>query len=362
MSGGAVSYRSQHDVRKALRDAAGETGYSLDDEQPMLLAWLCEGNLLDLLSALNAATGTRHFADPSDDRDLWYAYTSRNRQWKVQGAADASLDAASANVTGADSWTYTADALVNRQRATVDEPSPPDWPTKVWEYDLLPPLPRVVKLGSPLAIRPAFADYVIDGPTISAVFGAGDHAVLDYQHHGQTGDLTITADGADATLTALSITGYIVDRAPSATYSADDTASQALPRGVREAPEVGGDLAGPLVTAQGLADHVVWRFAGMPTRGGVLRPTATVVNWLPHAFRWDLYDTLALTIAQLNTSARVFEVVGLSEVWTVAASAAQVSVTTAYQLQERRVQPGDGSPTFFTLGTSVLDGADVLAY
>lgn len=364
MSGGSVSYRSQHDVRKAWLDAAGETGYSLDEEQPMLLTWLSEGTLLDLLQGMNAANGTRDFADPSDSRDSWYAYTTRNRQWKLGASADAAIDGAGGTgytVTGTDGWAVTADAIVNRDSATVDEPSAPLWPTLVWEYQLLPPLPRVVKLGTPLPIRVAFADYVIDGPVVTVELASGSYASVGYEHHGQTADLTITAIGADATVTAIRITGYIVDRAPSATFTADDLTSQAIPRGVRQGPDVGGDLAGPLVTASGTARHVVWRYAGTSARGGLLRVSVTLVNWLPHAFRWDLYDLVAFTSAQLRVTARVFEIVGIDEACQMAASATGRMWTTTLTLQEARLQPG-GSPSFFKLDSSLLDGADVLAY
>lgn len=365
MSGGSVSFKSQHDVRKALLDAAGETGYSLDEEQPMLLAWLCEGSLLDLLSALNAATGTRHFADPADTPSAWYAYTTRNRQWKLTAAADAAIDAAGGtgySVTGIDGWRVTADGIVNQQRATVDEPSAPQWPSRVWEYDLLPPLPRTVRLGTPLSIRVQFADYVVDGPVVSVTLASGGHASVDYEHHGQTADLTITPIAADAVVTSLHIEGYIVDRAPSASYTADDAASQALPRGVRAGPEIGGDMAGPLATARGLADHMVWRYADMPGHKGVIRPTATLANWLPWAFRVDLYDVVSVTSAQLRATARLYEVVGISERCDRAVAGGPVYWTTTLTLQERRLQTGD-TTSFFTLDTSALTtGTDVLAY
>ena len=360
MNGGAGSFLSQHDVRKALLDYAMEP-YSLDEEQPMLLTWLCEGMLLDLLQAMNAANGTRHFVDPQDSRDDWYLYTTRNRQWKLdQEAGDASIDAAVQHVTSSSGWRVSADAVVNRDTATVDEPRAPDWPTLVWTYDLLPPLPVTVPVGTPLSLDASFADYVLDCPEVVVTLAAGSAAYTGYRHHGQTGDLTITATGSDATVTGISVHGRIVDRAPTATYTADGT-GQALPRGVRDGPPVGGDFAGPMVTARGLSDHLVWRYSDQPVRGGVLRPALTVANWLPHGLRVDLYDVVSVSSPQLRVSGRLFEVVGIDEQWHRAADSGAVFVEQALQLQECRLQAADALK-LFRLDSSALDGTDVLAY
>ena len=59
---------AQGAIRSALLVAANEPRVNLASEITPLYIDLTSGILLDLLTAINAANGTRHFIDPADSR------------------------------------------------------------------------------------------------------------------------------------------------------------------------------------------------------------------------------------------------------------------------------------------------------
>lgn len=345
---------SQGDLREALLLAAGEdpTVLNLDNEIGPLFISLTSGMLLDLLTQINAANGTRHYIRPADNRDDWYAYTTVNRQWKLGVGADIALDASDEHVTAIDGWRITADTVVNQQKATVDEPEFPIPPIKLWEWQGLPPLPLTIKSGAPLTFDATYSDYVLSCPDL-VLTSSGDALTISFLHHGYSSTVTLASAGT-TTVTALSIEGRQAVRDPSFTYSSDDTASQAFPRGIRAGAEISGDFVGPKAEARGIAQHMTWRY-GDPS----LRPSATVENWLPIALEHDLFDTVAFTSAQLRATGVVFEMVGITEEWRRApTSPIAPHVITTYQWQQQKA-----TVPLFRLDSSLLDGdPDVLAY
>jgi hypothetical protein len=82
------------------------------------------------------------------------------------------------------------------------------------------------------------------------------------------------------------------------------------------------------------------------------------VNWIPDQFEIDLYDIVSITVAELQMTSRLFEVVGLTHDWLRGAASTKSHVTT-YVLQECAVQ---SDPGWFVLDTSELDSAAILAY
>jgi hypothetical protein len=165
---------------------------------------------------------------------------------------------------------------------------------------------------------------------------------------GRTALLEITSAGTTS-IRHLVVEGRLARRLVAESVVEDNTASQAPPRGVRAGAPIAGDFVGVLASARGIASHVVWRY-GDPQ----YRPTLTVEDWLPGMLEIDLYDILEVTIYQLGATLR-FEVVGLTI--TLAKDALLPVVT--YVLQQCRVQT---DPGWFIVGTSLLDGPDVLAY
>ena len=152
-------------------------------------------------------------------------------------------------------------------------------------------------------------------------------------------------------MTVLDIVGRQAVRLAPLSHIANDTASQAFPRGVRAGGDISGDLIGPFANAVGIAEHIVWRY-GAP----LVRPSATVANWLPTALGLDLFDLVDVTSTQLHVSAKVMEIVGLTETVHRAAPDAEF-IETVFQLQEAKVVA-----PFFTWDVSVWDGPDLWAY
>jgi hypothetical protein len=341
---------SQGAIRLALLTAANEPRTDLASEITPLYIDLTSGILLDLLTAINAANGTRHFIDPMDNRDDWYNYTTRNRQWRLGAAADASLSAASEHVTAIDGWRITADTVINQQIATVDEPDFPLAYIKVWDWANLPPLPLTIYAGKPLVTTATYSDYVLSCPDLIIV-SSGDPLTTTLAHHGYSSTITLASAGTTV-VKAFSVAGRQAVREPSVTHSADDLTSEALPRGIRAGPEISGDFVGAFASAIGISEHMVWRY-GTPTK----RPSLTVENWLPTQFQIDLFDVISFTSVQLKVSALKFEIVGLTERVDRAPDNLAYHVVTTYQLQEQKVHA-----MFFTLDVSELDGADELAY
>jgi hypothetical protein len=336
--------RTQRDFRAAVLAAAGESRTSLPREPFSLALSSWDGSALDALESLNGATGTRHSARPEDDRDDWYAYTARNRLWRLDGTADAAVDDAtgdSPGITDSSGWRLSGDTVINRQRASVTPVSFTPWGVTVWECDALP-----VSMDAETRVWMLDFDDYVDAPSVSAAFTGSAPSII-LEPFGASARLTVFTAGPTV-LTALSIQGSIAQRGVTEGFVADDAASQAL-RGVRSGGDVGGDLVGPPASARGLAAHMVWRY-GSPQ----FRPTLTVEAWMPQQFEVDLYDTISVTIAQLPLADRLFEVVGITH----ELIAAPVWRTT-YVLEECRAQ---ADPGWFTVGSSLLGGTDKLAY
>jgi hypothetical protein len=341
--------RAQGAFRAAVLAAAGETRTDLAHEIATMPLSNADGDLLGVLEALNKANGTRHFCKPADSPYTWYAYTTRNRQHGLTGTADAALSVESDHVTGSTGWRLSADTVINRQSATVVPIVFTPGTLTVWEAS---DLPIEVTTARPYEVVVSFDDFVA-GPILDiASTGATVTAVLT--PFGQAAKVSLSVASGTATVLALSIEGSLARRPPAETAVANDTASQAGSRGIRAGADISGELVGTLASARGIAEHVVWRY-GTPQ----LRPTLTVVNWIPEMFELDLCDIIAVTSPQMSLTSHLFEIVGLTLEGIVAASADLCYHVATYVLEECRVQ---SDPGWFVLNSSLLDSADSLAY
>ena len=340
---------SHREFRQAVLGVAGETRYSLAHENQTMPLSHADGTLGPVLDAINSINGTRHLAKPADFYADWYSYTTRNRQWRLDGTSDASLSASSQHVTSTDGWRLSADTVINQQKATVTPVVFTPGNFTVWEAEQLPitvdgdhPYSRFVEFDD--VVSYAGVNYASTGDPVTATLSP----------FGTSAKLELSVDPGDAALvTALTIQGRLARRLPAESYVADDTTSQSAPRGVRAGSEIGNEYLGVIASARGIAQHVTWRY-GNPQ----LRPTLTVENWFPDQFELDLYDVIAFTSTHLGMDAVLFEIVGLTHQANVASPTVQHHVTT-YVLQESRVQ---SDPGWFVLDTSELDSADILAY
>jgi hypothetical protein len=339
-------FRSQGALRAAILAAAGETRTSLAHEITTVPLSSWDGSALSALEALNRVNGTRHFAHPADSAGDWYDYVTRNRQWGLDGSAGASVDAGADHVTGSDGWRLSADTVINQQRATATPITFTSGQVSAWEAESLP-----FTFTGTRVFWAEFDDY-LDAPVVDINY-TGTAPTATLESFGATGKLTLVTAGT-TTVTGLSIEGRLARRGVAESHVADDLTSQAGPRGIRSGSEISGDWVGVLASARGIAEHVVWRY-GSPQ----YRPTLTIHNWFPEMFEVDLYDVIAVTIAQLGMTARHFEIVGLTHEGRIAASATVCHHILTLVLQECRVQ---ADPGWFILDSSLLDGADVLAY
>lgn len=347
----------QWQVRAALLTAAGETHVNLSPEVDPVAVELYSGNLLSLLTEMNAGNGTRHFIRPADDRDDWYDYTTYNRNVKFNGTADAAIDALTDNVVSVDGWRLSADTVLNQQKATVDWPDFPYAPILVWDYDGVPGLPLTVVDGSPLIVTATYSDFVLSCPSL-LLAASGDDLTVTLINQGFGAEITLASEGTTV-IETFSLYGREAVREPEQTFTANDAGSQAFPRGVRAGPDISGDMVGVMASARGISQHLVFRYAGLPLGDGLTpmkRPSLTVVNWLPHALQTDLFDVYAFTSIQLQADGILFEVVGLDETVDRAPTVGDPYIATTYQLQEARLQT---PVTWFTLDESALDtGSD----
>lgn len=160
-----------------------------------------------------------------------------------------------------------------------------------------------------------------------------------------------SADGA--VVSSVRVVGRQVVRGQDITVTADDTASQGQ-YGVRSGSDIASTYVGTTAEAQGIVDHIVWRFA-QPLK----RPSVDLHNLFPDMLAHDLYEQAGLTVAALYVTDRRFEIVGVSGSCVLAANASTQDWTVTWQLQESRLQ---ADQQFFTLDVSALNGPDLLGY
>jgi hypothetical protein len=83
---------------------------------------------------------------------------------------------------------------------------------------------------------------------------------------------------------------------------------------------------------------------------------AVEASGVPDVFAWDLYDLVAVTVGQLNVSAVLFEIVGVSGKIVMATDVTFYAEVT-WLLAEARLL----DDPLFTWGTSIWGGGDVWA-
>lgn len=342
--------RSQADVRAEVLGALGVTNLDLCPEPTTLPLSGADGLALNILDALNASNGTRHFAKPADNPTDWYVYTSVRRTSGLDGTSDASVDAGAEHVTGTSGWRISADGVINQQRASVTDIT---FPARVvvWQHDVLP-----LTVTDPITLWADFGDYV-DGPVVEAN-SDGDALTTTLTPFGDTAKIELSSAGTSV-ITSLVIRGRLVQRGSTLSVVIDDEASQADSRGIRAGSDLTGDYVGTITSAEGFARHIVYRFADAR-----YRPTMTVVNWFPEMFELDLFDRISFTSSQLGLTGRLFEIVGLTHHGINAAADGAGNPTAVYHettfvLQECREQT---DPGWWVWDVSEWDEGDVWHY
>jgi len=342
--------RSHATLRQLALVIGGEdlTRLALDHEIKTMPLSHADGNLLDVLQNINSVNGTRHFIRAADNFSDWYAYTSRNRFWRLDGTSDVSLDAGSDHVTGLSGLRLSQDTVINRQRALVEPIVFTSGDFTVWEAETLP---FDVTTRNPVSMWVRFDDVVRDPVLNIASTGSTLSATLT--PYASTAQIDLSVASGTATVSALSVQGRLARRAPQESVVSDNRDSQEAPRGIRAGSDIDGEYLGVLAEARGIAEHITWRY-GSPQA----RPELVLENKFPEMFERDLYDNLDLTSTQLALSGFLFEIVGVAHEGIVASAAVKYHRTT-YVLQESRVQ---ADPGWFYLDDagSLLDDTAVL--
>lgn len=347
----AAEGRTQQGLRQAILEAdplfTAGAHQDLAAEVDGLPISSASSDMLSALTAINDVNGTRHFILPSDVRDDWFTYVTRNRWYKIGSAADDSIDAASQNVTALPGWRVSSDTVVNQQGATVIPVAFSPAIELVWEYASAP-----LVITGPVVLWADFPDYVRAASLVAVTSAAVTTSLTSY---GTRARIDLDTSDPLATFTHVQVYGYPVIRGNVQSYVANDTASQETGfRGVRAGATVTGDDVGTIAAATGIALFMVWKFAN-----GLKRPSMTLANWIPNAFAVDLLDLLDFTSVQLKVTDLLFEIVGLSEVTSRAVTGGPVYYQTTFGLQESPVQ----TPTeYFTWDVSTWDGPDTWAY
>ena len=338
--------RSHKALRQAILDAAGITSYTIPPEIETMPLSSADGNAAQLLDELNRATGTRHFIEPGDSATAWFSYVARDRHWHLAGTAQGTL-AGTAHVDPPSGWRRSADTVINQQRVTFEPVTFTPATVTVWEQD---PVPFSFTSAASQTFWVDFDDFV-DSPTVDISY-TGSTVTSTLTPFGETAKLVLTSGGT-STVSALSIEGALARRAPAESVVANNTTSQADPRGIRSGSDISGDYVGVLASARGLAEHVVWRF-GSPQ----VRPTLTVQNWFPYQFDLDLFDLISFSSTELGVTSRLFEIVGLVHEGNHAGTAA-IHHTATYTLQECRVQ---SATNWFQTDVHAPDGSAITGY
>lgn len=349
--------RSQQAFREQVLLAIPESRYVLASEiQTLPFSSADQQDALTLLTAINNANGTRHFVHPEAVKSDWYTYQTRNRQYNLGAAASQAFDASvvADGTTGFDGWRVTDDPVINDQQATIAPIEIPVALQEVWVYNT-----TVVNVSSTAPVT-IIADYsnvtdFVFGPV--ADYTSSGSVTVTLTDFGTACKIVITS-GSTGQVVGLRLLGYPVVRLPGVTVQQTDATSIA-DFGTRTGVTLDGPLLGVQAAAQGIVDHIVWRFA-QPLR----RPGLTEVNALAKTFALEMYDVVSLTVAQLSVAGILFDVVGLSGHVDRAAGTAgapeEILYTFGYQLQESRIQTG--VDPFLVLDTDVLDGPKILAY
>ncbi len=339
-----LTSRSIKDFRGAILDALGETAgrRALDEEMDIVpLSYADATDALAVLEDLNLASGSRHFIRPGSTDANWYQYVSRNRNAKLVAAADESIADDSHGMSG---YKMTPENVINHQRADGSPVYLPLPTVTVWTH---PDLPISIKAGTSRTVLAEFPDLVVGAAVSSTTTGS---PTIDLTSYGRTAKLVITAGGSDAIIKALTVVGRLASVPDVVKAVSEDSASRTT-YGRRTGGSISSAYLASTALAQGVADHLVWRFKDPKRRPDLMRR-----NRFPSILAREIGDTIAYTEATLSVSARRFEITSLEGY--CRNDMADWGVT--YQLMELPAQQN-----FFTIGGTAdqgVGGTAILAY
>lgn len=350
-------------------------------------------NALGILEECNDATMTRHFIRPSATGSTWFQYVTRDRNWALDAAPSEDITYAESM----DGYEVNDQTVINEVRVEVDYIEPEDrsiiWRLKedvvLTESD--PPVWFIefVGGGGPIVpgddgkkgVEPGVRDHWYsrhpvnvteqNTKTIWAHFEddvefltdavmrvsytpvtAGYSVVMT--NYGDRVKFVLTAGSGSGDLVVkwIALSGRVGRRRDVLAVESSNATSQSR-YGVRTPGPVKSMYLTGVASADGVADHIIWR-----RKNPRKTPTVTIRNQFPAMLQRDPYDIVSLTYSRLSVSARKFEVVGID--WTVKDGGA--TWLWKYHLMELPVQ---ATMTFFKLGGTAdegVGGTGILAY
>lgn len=300
--------------------------------------------VLSVLEELNAITGTQHFIAPADTPSDWYTYTTVNRSDRLDDAPSAALTGTS-DVSDTSGYVDSIDGVENAMSVEARPYRVDAQSQAVWQH---PSVPFGMDPGQAKVVVADFGDIVFDASlSITSTLGS---VVASAVYYGTGAVVQLTTLGPD-TVTDITIMGRAVQRLDPILVEKSD-ASSANSYGERQGPTISSDLLTSEGMAEGIAAYHLWANS-QPRK----TPSVTIYNRFSTVLPLDLYDIVTLTVDQLDVSAKRFEIVGITETWTHAASNLQLAAFTL----DLRETTNPAALSMFKIGVSTLGGSDGLA-
>jgi hypothetical protein len=277
---------------------------------------------LQALNELNSATGTRHFIRPSSFKDDWYQYVSTNRYWKLQSAADFTLNGD--DIHAVPEWETGEASIITYQEA---EYTPAEVLAAGTVWGPYTEVPFNMTVAASRTIWGRFEDFVPNGTAVVASTGAT--ITQSFANYGRMFSLTLYASG-NATVTAVHIEGDMLNRLDTERMAESSSATEAV-YGRRNGQVVTSRFVGSPENGFGLTHFLIWKFAG-PLRSGrvVIKNKPSIVN------SRDLYDLATVTIDALHVANDRFEIIGEEGECNRATASGIADWTTTWAIQKCR--------------------------
>lgn len=334
-----LSYRA---LREAIMADVGEptTRLSLADgvESNIPLAVVDHSNALSSLERVNQATGSMHWVTPTATSTPGYLYRVLTRgelqiNASVETFSEASLTTPYPVELGG--YDYTDEGVVNLQRV-IAHPFQPQPAGLLWtSVDT----PFVLQLNQ---TRSTWVDLGLTlnvglSATASPVGGLSSNVAV----FASSALITLTGTAAGGTtVSALSVTGRLVDQVSATATSTDATSTAAY--GTMAGSDLDSTLIAGTSEGQGLADWIVYRY-----KDPRAKPSMTLQNRFPTQLQREIGDRITLSSVLESTSAREYFIRSLA----TTISTDGFTWQTTYELEE-----APATVSAFTVGGTAGQG------
>jgi hypothetical protein len=280
-------------------------------------------SIVSSLDAINAATGSRHYIQPFDDKDTFATYVSVNRWHKLDSAADEDWNAD--DIQAIDGYRTTAESVINAMTVTATQVSTQPYPVLLWKQNE----PIIVADGEN---RKIYIDVVpsfnVDADSVFVATGLVFGVDVGAQRQSSEQILLEIGDtGGGGSVQQWEVVGQpylIADPQP---YVAQ--AASTADYGIQAGANVDNRYVGSPYKAAALAEYIFWKFSEP-----LARPTVTVTNLFPAILVRQPYDVIRLTFDKLHLSNMRFEIIARTSLHVDCGAPGAVSWTATYQLQK----------------------------